>query len=182
MIFVLTGPVHSGKTTFLNKLIHRLERINIRIEGLLSFAIWENQKTIGYDLFDLKEKKSSPFIRRKGSAFWQKVGSYYFIPDGLAKAKELIVNGREAKLLVVDEIGPLELERRGLWPALESVLLSPPDNLILVIRENRLKDFLDLITGREVEIFDIQEKNAFSRMQEAVISHIKDISNSNSAE
>ncbi len=164
MIFILTGPVHSGKTTLLKKVVRELKRQKYKVDGFLSEAVWTRGETVGYDLFDLKKERSIPLIRRTGEEEWQKIGSYFFIPQSLAEAEKIILRGKEADILVVDEVGPLELSGRGFWPALKQVVFQPLTSYILVIRKNIIKDFLAMLGKSEVKIFDIKNKEIFSRL------------------
>lgn len=168
MIFVLTGTVHSGKTTSLKRIIDELRKENFRIDGYLNEVILENQEIAGYDLFNLKEEKSIPFIRREGEEDWERVGSYFFIPQGLSRAKGIILRSRKTDILVVDEVGPLELDGKGIWPALEQVIFSPKPDFILVVRKSILEDFLELIERQEVRIFDTDDKGFSDRMIQEV--------------
>lgn len=171
MIFVLTGPVHSGKTSFLKRLVDELKEKNLKIDGFLSGVVLKDQEQeiLGYDLFDIKEESCLPFIRKEGEEAWERVGSYFFIPEALNHAKALILQSQEGDVLVVDEVGPLEMAGKGLWPAIEKALSSPPKVIIFVVRERILKDFLALVSRKEIEMFDIREKDAFSRMREALL-------------
>jgi len=168
MIFVLTGAVHSGKTTSLEKIIHNLGKENSRIDGYLSKALLENQEIIGYDLFDLREERSAPFIRRQGEEDWERVGSYSFNPQGLSRAKSIILRGTKADILVVDEVGPLELAGKGIWPALEKVLFLPKPHFILAVRKRILGDFIALIESQDVQIFDTDDVGFSERMIQEV--------------
>ncbi|MCK4431759.1 MAG: hypothetical protein KAW19_10725, partial [Candidatus Aminicenantes bacterium] len=96
MIYILTGPVHSGKTSLLKKVFHELKKKEVKIDGFLSEVVWENQEAVGYNLFDLREEKAVPFIRRRGEENWQKIGPYFFLPEGLAQAQEIIFRGKDA--------------------------------------------------------------------------------------
>jgi nucleoside-triphosphatase THEP1 len=171
VIFILTGPVHIGKTTLLKKVVHELKKERIDVNGFLSEAVLERQEAIGYDLFDIKKEESIPFIRREGERDWQRVGQFSFIPQGLARAKEIIFRSKEDALLIVDEVGPLELGRRGLWPALEEVIFQPLKRSLLVVRENILEDFLAVLGKNGVKVLDIKDKKAFPRLIEE-ITHI----------
>ncbi len=168
---VLTGAVHSGKTTFLKRIIDELRKENLWIDGYLSEVVLENQEIIGYDLFDLGEKRSIPFIRIKGDKDWERVGSYSFIPRGLSWAKGIILRGRKADILVVDEVGPLELAGKGIWPALEKVLFLPKPIFILVVRKRIIEDFLELVGSQEVKIFDTDD----TEFSERLIQEVKKI-------
>ena len=168
MIFILTGPVHSGKTTLLKEVVRELKEKKYRIDGFLSEAVWTREETVGYDLFDLKKERSIPLIRRTGEEEWQKIGSYFFIPQSLTEAEKIILRGKEADILVVDEVGPLELSGRGFWPALKQVVFQPLTSYILVIRKNIIKDFLAMLGKSEVKIFDIKNKDIFAQLIEEI--------------
>ncbi|NIM90903.1 MAG: DUF2478 domain-containing protein [Candidatus Aminicenantes bacterium] len=168
MIFVLTGPVDSGKTTFLKKVIGKLEKQKVKMDGFLSEAIVKGQEKIGYDLVDLRDGRSVPFIRKSGLQSWQRIGPYFFIPESLSWAKKIILRSREADILVVDEIGPLELSGQGLWDALEHVIFQRLQKYLFVLRREILKDFLKMVGKTEVKIIDIKKKDAFPRLLEEI--------------
>ncbi len=168
MIFILTGPVHCGKTTLLKKAVYELKEQKIKIDGFLSEAIWKKQETVGYDLFDLKHERSIPFIRRIGEKEWQRIGSYFFIPQSLAEAEKIILRDKDADIVVVDEVGPLELSGKGLWPALKQVIFQPLKKYLLVVRIDILEDFLEMLGNSKVRIFDIKNKGIFPKIIKAI--------------
>lgn len=172
MIFVVTGPIHSGKTTFLKKVVDELKNKNLKIDGFLSKMALENQGIIGYDLFDLREERTTPFIRKQGNKEWERIGFYFFIPPGLSKAKSIIIRSRETDILAVDEVGPLELAGKGLWPALKQIIFLPQKKCLLVVRINILEDFLTMLKGQEVKIFDVRRKGIFSQMNEEIQKNV----------
>jgi len=173
MIFILTGSIYSGKTTFLKKVVNELKRQNLKIDGFLSDAVLKNQERIGYDLFDLSEERSIPFIRKKGEKGWEKIGSFFFIPQSLTHAKNIILRSNEADILVVDEVGPQELTGKGLWPALKQVIFLPQKVCLLVVRRNILKDFVEIVKEKEVKIFDVRKKGIFSQIIEEIKRNMK---------
>ena len=50
MILVLTGPVGSGKTTFLKELLAKLQALGVPASGYLSPAVLVDGEPSGYDL------------------------------------------------------------------------------------------------------------------------------------
>ena len=168
MIFILTGPVNSGKTTFLKRIVEELKSQKFTIDGFLSEAILQNQEKTGYDLLELRSGKSIPLIRKSGRQEWQKVGPFFFIPEGLSWAKEIILRSREAEILVVDEIGPLELSGKGFWPVLEKVIFHRVQKFLFVLRRSALEDFLRSVAKIKVKIFDLEEEEVFSRLIEEI--------------
>lgn len=128
----------------------------------MSLAVTGGDSTSGYDLFDLTEQASVPFIRRKGEKDWETIGPFYFIPQGLNRAKKLILLSSKDSVLIIDEIGPLELKGKGLWPALKQVIFSDWRIFLVVVRRSILSDFLKMLKEKEVEIFDVEHGRIFS--------------------
>ena len=168
MLFILTGPIHSGKTTLLKKVVKELKDQQHRIDGFLSEVVIKNCEIFGYDLFDLREKRSIPFLRKKGEEGWENIGSYFFMPQSLEKANNIILRSKEDDLLIVDEVGPLELEGKGLWPVLKKVIFLPFKRSLLVMRLDVVKDFLRLAKNRELKIFDVREEKVFSSLLDEI--------------
>jgi MoaD family protein len=145
-----------------------LEEQGVAVDGFLSPAVFKDGAPVGYDLYDLKEKETRPYIRKEGEKSWEKEGRYFFIPEGLEKAKELIRRHRKEDFLVVDEAGPLEIEGRGLWPALGAMLSDPSLRCLLVVRKNILEEFRKLLDPFSPNIFDIEVPDSLARLRQGI--------------
>jgi iron complex transport system ATP-binding protein len=164
VIFILTGPVHSGKTTLLKKMTQKLKQGEIKMGGFLSESKWKDQDILGYDLLDLSDEKSHPFIRKKGKKGWEKKGPFYFIPETLSLAKQIIRRASNTDICVIDEVGPLELSGKGLWTALKEALRTHSCSLLFVVRISILEKFLSKINRKDIKVFDIQDEDTFAAM------------------
>lgn len=173
MIHILTGPVHSGKTTLLKNTIPLLREKKLKIKGYLSKAIWKNEEFIGYNLIDLKDQEDYPFIRKQGSEKWERIGPFYFQPESLNLAKQIIRRCKETDLCVVDEVGPLELKNKGVWPALEDILMNPTPSVLLVARDSILKDLIAKIQRDDLVVYDIKKNKNPSRMVESLMQDLE---------
>ena len=178
MIYILTGPVHSGKTTLLKKITLELKHQRFKIDGFLSESLWDNQKIIGYDLLDLREDKSCPFIRKAGEKDWDRIGPFYFIPETLDLAKHIIKRAKKMDICVVDEVGPLELSGKGLWPVLKEALSKSQPQYLLVVRITILEKFLSKINREDVRVFDMEEKDMPTEMLESLTHERKKLGHS----
>ncbi len=172
MIFILTGEVGSGKTALLKKIVAELQFRGVQIDGFLSERIKDGDETAGYDLFDLRKRTRIPFLRRNGRDGWQKVGTYYVLPAGLAEAKSIIGRSGSPGLLIIDEAGPLELEGKGVWPSLGQVLADPSRQCFLVIRKGVLEDYKKKLGPVPLEIFETKEHD-LSRIVDAVKTRVR---------
>ena len=102
---------------------------------------------MGYNLFEIKQGSERPFIRLAGSAAddaaGERHGRWVFVPDGLARAVEIIRCASPDDLLVVDEYGPLEFRGGGLRPAFDEALRAPGRRVLIVVREALGRAFLE---------------------------------------
>jgi nucleoside-triphosphatase THEP1 len=137
------------------------------MEGFLNRPVVEKGETAGYDLIGVAGETAVPFLRRRGPETWQRTGPYRLVPEGLAEAERIIARSGGIDLLVVDEIGPLEMKGGGLWPALQEQRLSPSRHAILVVREKLLEE-LRCRLECAAEVYDVREEGTLSRMIDAV--------------
>ena len=133
MVFVLSGDVHSGKTSLLKKVLPLLGEGGLRVTGYLSEPLRQGRRTLGYDLVEIGGGRF-PFLRMGAPDDKQKVGPFFIEPKGLRQAERIIRRASPGSLLIVDEIGPLELEGKGVRPALETALRKKAGPVLLVIR------------------------------------------------
>jgi iron complex transport system ATP-binding protein len=152
VITILTGPVGSGKTTFLERSLPSLRERHPNLDGYLSLRVLADGETAGYDLRDLRTAARTPLLRRRGDADGPRVGPYVLLPRGLAAAGEIIRRGDPADLLIVDEVGPLELAGGGVWPVLIGELSGRNRPALVVVRESLVDRVRAAFAGRELEV------------------------------
>lgn len=133
---------------------------------------------MGYDLLDLREDKSCPFIRKAGEKEWDRIGSFYFIPETLDLAKHIIKRAQNSDICVVDEVGPLELSGKGLWPVLKEALLKSHPEYLLVVRISILEKFLSEISREGVRVFDTEDKDMPKEMLKSLMHERKKLRHS----
>jgi nucleoside-triphosphatase THEP1 len=168
-LFVLTGPVHSGKTTFLKKAAADWNSRGIAVGGFVCEARREPSGIQGYDLTDLGEGTSIPFLRRAGDAGGPAAGPYRLVRGGLEKAGEILVRDARRDILIVDEFGPLELAGGGIRASFESVLAGGA-RCLTVVRLSLIGRFREIMRGRNPEIFRLDDPEATADLVRAVAS------------
>ena len=68
-------------------------------------------------------------------------------------------------VLVVDEVGPLELRGGGVWPALRDVLWRPDGTILLVAREEILADLAAALAPAVPGVFDVRDPDVLARLE-----------------
>ncbi len=120
---IITGPIGSGKTQTVSGVAEELRAQSISVGGVVSPRVLEYGLTTGYivrDLLSGEERRlcteNPPGIRFR---------RFYFSPTALEFANAAVARaGHEADVVVVDEVGPLELGGGGMAPGVQKVLHS----------------------------------------------------------
>jgi nucleoside-triphosphatase THEP1 len=173
MIVILSGPVHGGKTTLIQKSLSRWASRGLGFGGFLSVAVSHGSEGVEYDFLDIKDGRRLPFLRRTGETEWEKIGPYFFVPQTLEIARSLVLSADPAEVLIVDEVGPLELAHGGLWPALKSVIFRPEMKTLLVAREEILEDLFGLLGTTAPLIVDVCDPNAQKLLDQSLFGPAK---------
>jgi nucleoside-triphosphatase THEP1 len=174
MIDILTGDVGSGKTTFLAGLLKSWPSSSPAPEGFLGPRVFEKNMMLGYDLLTLRDGRRLPFLRRAEGPDTAAVGPWRLVDSSLAVAADIIRGSRPDALLVVDELGPLELEGRGHGPALAEVLDQPGRRFLFVVRETCLAGFSRMFACRTVKIHPLGGKADMKTIAGEIASDVRD--------
>jgi nucleoside-triphosphatase THEP1 len=156
MIFIISGDVGAGKTTFFRKVVEGLQSRGVPVAGFVSERVFREGTLVGYDIVDIGTVARTPWLRRGGSG--ESIGPFTISAAGLAAAAAIIGTSDPSGLLAVDELGPLELEGWGFWTSLKPLLDAPGRSFLFVIRAGCLPGFQGLFTGWDVRIFPLTDR------------------------
>jgi nucleoside-triphosphatase len=108
-ILLLTGRRGVGKTTVCRQVVARAQAAGYACGGVLTVAGDEpGQRSV----VDLRTGDTRPLTTPAGGV---RQGRYRFDPRVLSWASEALARALPCDLLVVDELGPLEIEREQGW-------------------------------------------------------------------
>lgn len=146
-IILYTGQVKSGKTTALMSLTqHRKD-----ICGILSPLI--NDKKYLYNI-QTGERRLLEADAVQSKTEIVSVGNYNLRQDVFDWGKEVLKSACQstASYIIIDEIGPLEFEGKGLSPTVDEIInisSTHSKNIIIVVRES--------LTGKFFEHFQVEK-------------------------
>lgn len=152
MIYIITGPINTGKTTWL---INDYPK-HSNSDGFACRKVFSNNIHIGYELIHLYNNESCQFIRKidyipeKWSEAFRLGNHYSFNKEGFDFAAKITNDAINKKVsrFYLDELGHLELKNQGFADILKKLLEEKID-LVLIIRES--------LIDKVVEHYEITE-------------------------
>jgi len=133
-ITIVSGAINSGKTTKIKTLIATHKAANLSIAGFYSEKVFVVKELVGYDLILLSSNKKIPFLRINSFGTSDRIGPYFINKNAfIFTDKELL--GSKASIVVMDEIGRLELAGNGFSTLLTYLLATFKGELILAVRD-----------------------------------------------
>lgn len=140
-IWLVTGPPGVGKSTAVSKVILRLKSRGVIVGGCSTSERKEGGVRVGFEVKDLTTGRSGE-LASVSSRFGPKVGRYRVNLADLAKvgAAGLEAAATSSELIVIDEVGPMELVSPEFRRAVRKCMDSQKP--ILAVVHERLEDDL----------------------------------------
>jgi nucleoside-triphosphatase THEP1 len=154
-LVVLTGRRGVGKSTVCRKVITLARRRGYTCGGILTLAD-QGVRTV----LDVSSGQSHRLTQtlNGGEAVIQ--GRFRFDPLTLNWANAVLARATPCDLLVVDEVGPLELERREGWVgALDVVRAGEYALALLVVRPELIAEVRDELSGCAVDVLTVTDES-----------------------
>lgn len=157
LVMVVTGRSGSGKTPALERVVAELERRDQPVFGFLQPPLWRDGRKSGFDILDVRSKATAPLGRRIVAGEGEHGTPFVFDGAGLALARTALANPPRDGILIIDEIGPVELRGQGHWPAVARAWRrASPRAAVLTLRRQLIPAFLALLGATEVVVVDAE--------------------------
>jgi len=149
-IVILTGPPGSGKTTTCCQLADRARRHGLDCAGLVCPARFEGPRKVGIDVLDLRTGERRLLAEADDLPVALRTSGYRFDASALAWGAAVLAAACPCDLLIVDEIGPLELERGQGWVNALDVLRADSFRFAAVVVRPHLVNAFEQAVGRQL--------------------------------
>jgi len=143
-IFIITGPVQGGKTTFLAELCKVLEVRGLKIGGFLCPGGFDAGERSGFSLKNIGTGAEVAMASVMETKYWMKYRRFWFNPDAFKQGRKWMQAclRQEPDMLIIDEVGPMELEGAGWSDLLKDLAKATNAIQLWNVRENSLKEVM----------------------------------------
>jgi nucleoside-triphosphatase THEP1 len=150
-VFIISGSVGEGKTTYARNLVEIFRQNNIAAGGIISDRVMKDSVTTGYDIVDVLTGKRHIFLRQDEECGKEKIGKFNISADGLAAGISALNSPglTDCQIIVIDEVGLLELNGNGWAEMVEDLLNNKDHHILLTVR--------DIYIDPVVKKWDIQD-------------------------
>jgi nucleoside-triphosphatase THEP1 len=161
MIFILTGPIRSGKSTAIDKWCNSC----VDVDGIVCLDNSQGKRYFKH-IQSQEKYDAEAEIQTKSEVI--PIGNFIFSQKAFdtANAYLLMVNKKsDYKYLVMDELGKLELKNKGLHDSAKSIVLphlkDVSKHIILLVRETLLNE---IVAHYEISHYKVLKKEDLTKL------------------
>lgn len=117
-IMIVTGEIGGGKTSWCTALIEHVRAGGYRAAGLLCPGVFKDGRKVAVDVVDLVSQEKRRLAARTAAYDTSSpTPNWKFDPAVLAWGNQVLAAIEQTDLLMIDELGPLELLKGKGWQA-----------------------------------------------------------------
>jgi len=159
-IILITGIAGIGKTTAMIRAVETLKGQGYEIGGMITKEKREGYARVGFEIQDLATQKQG-WLAHVKQPNGPRVGKYRV---NLADLEDVGANAiqnatKTADIIVIDEIGPMELHSK----AFKEAVMQASDSakpVIATVHYNAMDDFVrDIKTRQDAEVYEVASEN-----------------------
>ncbi len=160
-VFIVSGDISEGKTTFLIKLAHNLQKKGISVGGLYTPRMMHNGQTIGYNIVSLETGNEFKFLKLKEEESTESIGRFEINSEAIEQG-EMILSSESLKrkdVIIIDEVGKLEINNKGWKNSLEQLLVLSDICVILAVRNEFISEVIEKFNIKNSIILPLSKTN-----------------------
>ncbi len=143
---IINGVAGSGKTPWVESLKALLQNEGQLVDGFISVKENMDKHHWHHNLMRIKtgEQRKMTTMDYNGNA--KRVGKFFFLEGAFNWANSQLEDICDATWVILDEVGPLELEEKGLFPVMECIANHSPRHIVMTMRPSVTNQFMDFIS------------------------------------
>ncbi len=158
-VIIISGEKGQGKTSFAQNLAIRLIDLNYTVAGILARGYWKDNLRDRFDLVNLMTNKRIIFCQRTPKEGWERIRHFYINPNGQYFGEDALdtMKLRKYQVVIVDELGPFELQGKGWAVAVKKLLQQQNRTLIFVVRSSLVEEIAAHFEFSEYTLFFVEK-------------------------
>ncbi len=158
----ITGMPSVGKTHTLLKIIEKIEKSGYKIEGMITEPVIEHKKRVGFYVTDWQTKERAVFAHLDFDTK-DKVNKYGVNLAALEKigvtAIEKAINNPEYDIIIIDEIGKMEMLSERFCEIVVEALDSDKPIMVTLHKKSRTPLLQDIRRRDDMRILEVTQVN-----------------------
>lgn len=155
---VVTGAPDGGKTAAVVQLAENLAERGVAVSGFAQMGVFDGGQKVGFKVLDLASHDEAGLARlagRKGGEFGTR---FVFSDEGFALGRTALERAAPGGVVIVDELGPVELRGGGHMPAVERAMSLPGlAGAVIVVRRSLVPSLLATLDATDAVVLDIDD-------------------------
>ncbi|HVL88157.1 MAG TPA: NTPase [Candidatus Thermoplasmatota archaeon] len=156
----ITGLPQVGKTATLLKIVEKLEGRDVIVGGMVTEPFVENGKRAGFKIVNWLTKEEG-VLAREGATGDVRTGKYGVDLDvletvGVTAIRQAIA---EAEVIVIDEVGKMEMESDTFCQAVKDALDTPKPLIMTLHKKSRNPLLQDIRRRDDIRILEVTRIN-----------------------
>lgn len=172
-IFLLSGKSGAGKTTLCSRTVALLQDAGVQVAGLLSPARIERNRKTGIFVRDIVSGQQRLLAGKHSRGRGAGLG-WRFDPDALRWGSKILKSAAPSDVLVVDELGPLELKQDEGWTVAWEVLNANRfAAALIVVRPSLIESLKKRLEGHVLKIVSVtSSRRTAESLSQSILSSI----------
>lgn len=158
-VIIVCGERGEGKTTFIKQVVDSLVSRNVRLVGFYAKGEGNPNLREGYNMVQLPNLIEHELCKRVGSC-GDVNSSFVFNEQSIALGDRILDNATDGEVVIMDEIGRLELQGQVWSNALSKVLAKNQNPVIIAVRKPFLHQVIEKWSIKNPYILDINSSAA----------------------
>jgi len=156
-VVVVTGPTDGGKTATVTAIAERMRTEGVPVAGFVQPGEFEDGKKIGFRLRDLATGEEAALATLGDRSEGEFGTRFQFSEEGFRLGREALSQAGSASVVIIDELGPIELRGQGHMPAVRRALAVPDlVGAVIVVRRALVPSLLAELDASDAVVVDVE--------------------------
>ncbi len=158
-VIVVTGPSDGGKTETVVALAEKLRAVKVPVFGFVQPGALEEDRKVGFRLRNLatgEEAVLATLGERSEGDFGTR---FRFSEEGFRLGREALSRTASESVVIIDELGPVELRGQGHMPAVQRALaVADLLGAVIVVRRALVPSLLAELAASDAVVIDVEDQ------------------------